>query len=380
MTPTYANDPRVVLTLDAGGTTFRFSATQGGRTVAELPAVPSRGDNLPACLATLLDGFAAVQARCPTPPVAISFAFPGPADYAAGIIGDLPNLPAFRGGVALGSMLEEKFRVPVFVNNDGALFAYGEAGAGFLPFVNELLTGAGSPRRYRNLLGVTLGTGFGGGVVCNGELLIGDNSAAGHVWLLRNKRNHDAHADDGVSIRAVRRVYAKRAGLALEQAPDPKTIAAIARGTAAGDAAAALASYRQLGDIAGDAIAQALTVLDAAVVIGGGLTGAADLFMPALLAAANEVYVDSGSQRRVGPQVVNVDDPESRAAFCHGRPTILVVPGAARTVAHDAMPRVALGLSRCGTSEAIARGAYAFALRQLDHGSCPTGPRPTPPA
>ena len=40
----------------------------------------------------------------PRPPVAISFAFPGPADYPAGIIGDLANLPAFRGGVALGPM------------------------------------------------------------------------------------------------------------------------------------------------------------------------------------------------------------------------------------------------------------------------------------
>ena len=35
-------------------------------------------------------------------PVAISFAFPGPADYEHGVIGDLPNFPAFCGGVALG--------------------------------------------------------------------------------------------------------------------------------------------------------------------------------------------------------------------------------------------------------------------------------------
>ena len=49
-----------------------------------------------------------------TRPVAISFAFPGPADYPNGIIGNLPNLTAFRGGVALGPMLEEKFQLPVF--------------------------------------------------------------------------------------------------------------------------------------------------------------------------------------------------------------------------------------------------------------------------
>ena len=102
--------------------------------------------------------------------------FPGPADYPNGIIGDLGNLPGFRGGVALGPMLEEKFGIPVFINNDGDLFVYGEAIAGFLPYVNGLLEKAGSPKRYKNLFGVTLGTGFGGGIVRDGELFIGDNS------------------------------------------------------------------------------------------------------------------------------------------------------------------------------------------------------------
>jgi glucokinase len=49
-----------------------------------------------------------------------------------GIIGDLENLPTFKGGVALGPMLEEIFNIPVFINNDGDLFAYGEAIAGLL--------------------------------------------------------------------------------------------------------------------------------------------------------------------------------------------------------------------------------------------------------
>jgi len=89
-----------------------------------------------------------VQNRLPEKPVAISFAFPGPADYPNGIIGDLGNFPAFRGGVALGPMLQEKFKLPVFINNDGDLFAYGEAIAGFLPEVNELLEKAGSPKHF----------------------------------------------------------------------------------------------------------------------------------------------------------------------------------------------------------------------------------------
>jgi hypothetical protein len=103
-------------------------------------------------------GFVRVKAMCPTTQVAISFAFPGPANCPAGIIGDLGNLPCFRGGMALGPWLEEKFFIPVFINNDADFFTYGEAIAVFLPCVNTLLKNVGSPKRYHNLFGVMIGT------------------------------------------------------------------------------------------------------------------------------------------------------------------------------------------------------------------------------
>lgn len=56
------------------------------------------------------------------PAVTLPFAFPGPPDYPNGIIGDLGKLPCFRGGIALRSMLEEKFGIPTFINNDGDLY------------------------------------------------------------------------------------------------------------------------------------------------------------------------------------------------------------------------------------------------------------------
>src|SRR5271157_2563024 len=212
-------DKRIVMTLDAGGTSFRFAAMGGNKFVTDTVTLPSNGDNLDRCLANIVEGFARVKKQCPKPPVAISFAFPGPADYPNGIIGDLGNLPGFRGGVALGPMLEEKFGIPAFINNDGDLFVYGEAIAGFLPHVNGLLKKAGSPKRYHNLFGVTLGTGFGGGIVRNGELFIGDNSGGGEIWLMRNKIDPSVNAEEGASIRAVQRVYAERSGLAFHQSP-----------------------------------------------------------------------------------------------------------------------------------------------------------------
>jgi len=179
-------DNRIVMTLDAGGTNFVFSAMRGLNAIVDPITLPSNANNLDNCLNSIVDGFKEVRSKLKEKPVAISFAFPGPADYPNGIIGDLGNLPAFRGGIALGPMLEEIFDLPVFINNDGDLFAYGEAIAGLLPEVNKMLEQADSPKRYNNLFGITMGTGFGGGLVYNNQLYIGDNSAGSEIWLMRN--------------------------------------------------------------------------------------------------------------------------------------------------------------------------------------------------
>lgn len=362
------SDGRVVLTLDAGGTSFRFSAIADGREVGAGVTLPSRADDLEACLAQIVEGFSQVARSAGRAVAAISFAFPGPADYAAGVIGDLGNLPAFRGGVALGPMLEDRFGVPVFIHNDGDLFTYGEALHGLLPEVNRLLAQAGSSRRYRNLLGVTLGTGFGAGIVRDGELFLGDNGAAAEIWLERNKLDRAAPAEEGVGIRAVRSVYAGLAGIGPEEAPEPQTIAAIARGEAPGDAAAARESFRRLGEVAGDAIANALTLVDGLVVVGGGLSGAGPLFLGALVAELNGTLEKSSGEKvpRLELSAFDLEDEDDRRRFLAGSPRAVRVPGSPRTVSYDPVKRTGVGLSRLGTSRAVSLGAYAWALKELD--------------
>ena len=363
-----SHDRRVVLTLDAGGTNFVFSAMQGGQEVVAPITLPSRADDLDTCLDQMLRGFSEVRDKCPAPPVALSFAFPGPADYPHGIIGDLPNLPAFRGGVALGPALEDAFGLPTYINNDGDLFAYGEAIGGFLPYVNGLLEKAGSPKRYRILFGATFGTGFGGGIVREGQLHIGDNSVAAEIWVMRHKHEHQANAEEGVSIRAVRRVYAQRAGVPVESVPEPKEIFRIAKGEVPGDKPAALEAFRMLGEVAGDSLAQAITLIDGLVVIGGGLTGAQELFMPALVAEMNSTYTNLSGESfpRLAMRAFNLEDPQQLEHFLRGEARELPVPRSSRKVAYDPLQRIGVGISRLGTSEATAFGAYAFALKALD--------------
>jgi glucokinase len=300
--------------------------------------------------------------------VAISFAFPGPADYPSGIIGGLGNLPAFKsGGIALGPLLADRFGIPVFLNNDGDLFAFGEAIAGLLPWANRLLAESGNSKRFRNLFGATLGTGFGGGIVHDGRLWIGDNSAGGEIWLLRNKLDPDSNIEESVSIRAIRRVYAEKAGIAFPTAPEPKDIFEIGKGRKPGSREGALEAFRRMGEAAGDALASAVTLVDGLVVIGGGLTGAADLFLPALVAEMNAPYqTRSGPVPRLEVKAFNLELPAEREAFVRGEAREVVVPGSNRRVVYDPLKRVGVGLSRLGTSQAVAIGAYAFALSELD--------------
>jgi len=361
------SDSRVVMTLDAGGTSFRFSAMRGGTFVTDTVAVPSNADNLERCLGNIVEGFTRVKAKCPAPPSAISFAFPGPADYPAGIIGDLPNLPAFRGGIALGPMLQEKFGIPVFINNDGDLFVYGEAIGGLLPHINGLLEKAGSPKRFRNLFGVTLGTGFGGGIVRDRKLFIGDNSMAGEVWLLRNKLQPAMNAEEGCCIRAVRRVYAEKAGIPFEQAPEPKVICEIGNGSTQGNRDAAIEAFRRLGETAGDAMGNALTLIDGLAVIGGGVSGAWPLFLPALVAELNSHYTGPGGNqfRRLASKAFNLEDEAQLQTFLKGEAREITVPGTNQKIKYDPLQRTGVGMSRLGTTAAISTGAYAFALEQL---------------
>ncbi|MCK5343520.1 MAG: ROK family protein [Candidatus Heimdallarchaeota archaeon] len=362
-----SEDKRVVVTLDAGGTNFVFSAIQGNKAVIEPIHLPSVPDDLSKCLNTITDGFQQAINKSTIPPVAISFAFPGPADYPNGIIGDLPNLPAFRGGVALGPFLESKFNLPVFINNDGDLYAYGEAIAGFLPYINQLLDKAGSPKQFNNLVGFTLGTGIGAGIVRNGELFIGDNSGAGEVWLLRNKLNPEMNVEEGVSIRAVQREYAKIVGIPFENVPTPKDIFEIATGNLQGNKEAAINSYSRMGEVLGDAIANVLTLIDGIAVIGGGVAGASSLFFPKMIEEMNANYKNSNGDiyRRLIFRAFNLEDDDDMALFKKGDSKEITVPGSSKKVLYDPMGRVGVGISKIGTSKAVALGAYAFALNKL---------------
>lgn len=362
----YKNDPRVVLTLDAGGTNLVFSAMRGCERVGEAFHLPTEAHDLEKCLSNIVEGMRHISSQTDIPPVAISFAFPGPADYRNGIIGDLPNFPSFRGGVALGPYLSRKFGLPVFINNDGNLFAYGEAMYGSLPDINRRLEEAGSSKRFHNLIGVTLGTGFGAGVVVDGTLLRGDNDCGGDIWCFRNKYSPSLIVEESVSIRAVKRYYAEKSG--DDRDLTPYDIFKIAEGHAEGDRKAAIYSFECLGHAAGDALAAMLTVVDGLIVIGGGIAGARKYFMPALLSELRSELsmVDGRHFPRLQMSVCDLNDENAFAGFAEGAETLLRIPGTDESVVYDSCKRSGILISDYNTSRIISAGAYIYALNHLD--------------
>ena len=100
----------------------------------------------------------------------------GVLDLEKGIILHAPNLQ-FLNNFNIKNWLTKKFSCDVKIDNDARCFLRG-----------EYMFGAG--RGYKNLIGVTLGTGIGGGIIINGKIFYGANGSAGefgHIILDRGK-------------------------------------------------------------------------------------------------------------------------------------------------------------------------------------------------
>lgn len=97
----------------------------------------------------------------------IGIGVPSVVDTQKGIVYNVANIPAWE-EVHLKDILEKEFNVPVFLNNDANCFAIGEKRFG-------------SCQAYQNIVGITIGTGVGSGIVINGELYEGVNTGAGEI-------------------------------------------------------------------------------------------------------------------------------------------------------------------------------------------------------
>ncbi|HZO73357.1 MAG TPA: ROK family protein [Ktedonobacteraceae bacterium] len=102
----------------------------------------------------------------------IGIAAPGPLDNRTGVVFAPPNLPGWD-HVPLKDLFQQRFNVPIFVENDANTAALG-----------EYMFGAG--RGSKEMVYMTISTGIGGGIISNGKILEGVSGTAaelGHMTI-----------------------------------------------------------------------------------------------------------------------------------------------------------------------------------------------------
>jgi len=211
---------------------------------------------------------------------AVGVAAPGPLDPWSGVVFEAPNIPCWE-DYPLRDVIQERLGVPTVVGNDANAAA-----------LAEQRFGAGQGKQ--DLIYITVSTGVGGGIIVNGELLLGAHGLAGEVGHIIvepdgppcgcGSRGCLEALASGPSIarQARRRILAGESSRALELAQgDPNAITAKILNQAAqeGDRLA-VDVFRQAGAYLGIALVSLLHLFDPSiVVIGGGVSKAGDLLL-----------------------------------------------------------------------------------------------------
>ncbi len=238
-------DDETIIGVDLGGTKVSVGAVADGevRQMARRD-VPSE-EAAEVVLASIVDTIAEVF---DSSVVGIGCGVPSVVDVAEGIVFEVENIPSWR-EVHLKAALEERFGVPAAVNNDANAFAVGEHVFG---------KGLG----FRHLVGMTLGTGLGTGVIIGGRLYSGANCGAGEIGMMAHK---GLTLEDYCSGQLFPREYGAAGEVVFGRAR-------------AGDAEA-LAAFERYGRELADAVMVALYAYDPeALILGGSISSAFEYF------------------------------------------------------------------------------------------------------
>ena len=150
--------------IDLGGTNIRIGQVSNGNIVKKESVKSLSGMGLDESI----DYFMKRLAGLITPLCcSIGIGVPSVVDVNKGVVYNVTNIPSWQ-EVELKRLVEERFGIPTFVNNDANCFALGESCFG---------EGHG----MKNIVGLTLGTGAGAGIVINNQLYNGNNAGAGEV-------------------------------------------------------------------------------------------------------------------------------------------------------------------------------------------------------
>lgn len=244
------------IAIDMGGTNLRVALVNNGRFETQVEE-PCRADGSEE--EVMQQFFRLIEAVDDGHAERIGVAVPSVVDFARGIVYDVVNVPSWK-EVHLKQRLEERFGVETRVDNDVNCFVNGEKhfGAG---------------RDYSSLVGITLGTGVGAGIITNGSLYRGANTGAGEIGCLPYlDSNYEAYTSSQLF-----KQWHTTGKADSERAMH-------------GDATA-LAHWTTLGRHLGKLLQAILYTYDPeAIIIGGGIARSRQFFADEMLASMHEGF------------------------------------------------------------------------------------------
>lgn len=157
----------VIIGIDLGATNIRGGLVKD-KTITHIQEKPIRSGGT--VEEVLQDIFSIIDVLKDDSVIGIGIGVPSVVDIEKGIVYDVQNIPSWK-EVPLKEILEKRYGVEVFVNNDANCFALGEFYFG---------KGIGSD----HMIGLTIGTGIGAGIIINRRLYAGPNCGAGELGMV----------------------------------------------------------------------------------------------------------------------------------------------------------------------------------------------------
>ena len=229
------------IVVDLGGTNIRCGLEENGKITQRVSAACPAAEAEDVVVTALEEQIAKLFTDRVD---GIGIGVPSVVDSAKGIVYNVVNIPSWK-EVHLEEILEKRFRVPVRINNDANCFALGEYAFG-------------EGKGMKNMIGMTLGTGVGAGVIIDGRLYEGRNAGAGEIGSLPYLDSDYEHYSGSDFFK---RFYHTTGGAMADEA---------AKGSET-----ACAAWKEFGKHVGKMIDVILFTYDPdAIIIGGGIAHA----------------------------------------------------------------------------------------------------------
>jgi glucokinase len=157
----------MIIGIDLGGTNVRAGLVDNGNLLQIYQSELSQKNSLESTLQQLFSSISAFENYDIT---AIGIGVPSIVDTTKGIVYDVVNIPSWK-KVELKNILEERFRIPTYINNDVNCLALGE----------QLFGQASS---FSSFVTIAIGTGLGAAIIIDRKLYEGLNCGSGEIGYL----------------------------------------------------------------------------------------------------------------------------------------------------------------------------------------------------